>query len=78
MSYEFKRQDAYDLAATFQTEKKEKGNELFFKECPYCHGGKHSDKDSFSINLNNGTFHCFRSGCGKSGHFVQLARDFGF
>ena len=78
MSYEFKRQDAYDLAATFQTEKKEKGNELFFRECPYCHGGKHKDKDSFSINLNNGTFHCFRSGCGKSGHFVQLARDFDF
>ncbi len=32
----------------------------------------------FSINLENGTFNCFRSGCAKHGHFVELARDFGF
>ena len=78
MSYEYNKQDVYDFAAIIQTEKREKGNELFFSQCPYCHGGKHGDKDTFSINLENGTFNCFRSGCGKHGHFVELARDFGF
>lgn len=78
MSYEFNKQDVIDFASTMPTEKHEKGNELFFRECPYCHGGPHKDKDSFSINLENGTFYCFRSGCGKKGHFVELARDFNF
>lgn len=78
MSYEYNKQDVLDFASLIQTEKHEKGNELFFAECPYCHGGTHHDKDTFSINLENGTFNCFRSGCGKHGHFVELARDFGF
>ncbi|MBR4934473.1 MAG: AAA family ATPase [Anaerotignum sp.] len=78
MSYEFNKQDVFDFADTIQTEKHTKGRELFFRECPYCRGGNKHDKDTFSINLDNGTFYCFRSGCGKSGHFVQLARDFGF
>lgn len=78
MSYEYNKQDVIDFASMIQTEKHEKGNELFFAECPYCHGGTHHDKDTFSINLENGTFNCFRSGCGKHGHFVELARDFCF
>lgn len=78
MSYEYNKQDVLDFASLIQTEKHEKGNELFFRECPYCHGGPHRDKDTFSINLENGTFYCFRSGCGKKGHFVELARDFNF
>ncbi len=78
MSYEFNKQDVIDFASTMTTEKCEKGNELFFRECPYCHGGEHHDRDTFSINLENGTFNCFRSGCGKHGHFVELARDFSF
>lgn len=78
MSYEFNRQDVYDFAATFPTEKNEKGNELFFLACPYCGGGFRKDKDTFSINLEKGTFNCFRAGCGKHGHFVELARDFNF
>lgn len=77
MSYEYKQSDVYDFANTFSTPKKEKGNELFFTYCPYCNGGGH-DKDTFSINLDNGTFNCFRSSCGKQGHFVELARDFNF
>lgn len=78
MSYEYNKQDVLDFASLIQTEKHEKGNELFFRECPYCHGGPHRDKDTFSVNLENGTFYCFRSGCGKKGHFVELARDFNF
>ena len=44
---------------------------------PQCKGdGK--DKDTFSINLKNGAFKCFRASCDYHGHFVELARDFGF
>lgn len=77
MAYEFKASDVWNFSETIRTEKKQKGNELFFKRCPYCNGGGHDD-DTFSINLENGTFNCFRAGCGKHGHFVELARDFGF
>ena len=50
---------------------------MFFKYCPQCKGdGK--DKDTFSINLKNGAFKCFRASCDYHGHFVELARDFGF
>lgn len=77
MSYEFKQQDVFDFANTFNTPKKQRGNELFFERCPYCNGGEH-DKNTFSINLENGTFKCFRASCDKHGHFVELARDFQF
>ena len=77
MFYELKQSDIFDFANTFQTQKKQKGDELFFERCPYCNGGNH-DKNTFSINLVNGTFKCFRASCDKQGHFVELARDFQF
>lgn len=66
-----------DFSRAMSAETKTKGDELFFKLCPYCEGGR-KDKDTFSINLKNGTFNCFRSSCGKHGHFVELARDFNY
>lgn len=77
MPYEFKKADVYEFADTISVPKKEKGGELFFTYCPYCHGGGH-DKDTFSINLETGVFNCFRSSCGRHGYFVELARDFNF
>lgn len=77
MGYELKQSDIFDLAHVLGAETRQKGNELFFKWCPYCHGGG-NDKDTFSINLDSGFFKCFRAGCGKQGHFVQMARDFHF
>lgn len=77
MAYEFNRQDVFDFARTMTSETHVKGNELFFKRCPYCSGGN-KDKDTFSINLESGAFKCFRSSCGKQGHFVELARDFNY
>lgn len=77
MPYIYSRNDIYELARVLNVETHEKGDELWFKYCPYCHGGG-DDKDTFSINLESGVFHCFRSGCMKSGHFVEMARDFGF
>ena len=78
MAYEYNQSDVWDFANTIRTEKRQKGNEIFFKHCPYCHGGKNNDKDTFSVNLDDGVFKCFRASCGKQGHFVELARDFGF
>ena len=73
--YEFKTSDVFDFANFLGAETKEKGNELFFKYCPHCNGGG-KDTETFSINLENGAFKCFRSSCDYHGHFVELARDF--
>lgn len=77
MAYEFKASDAFDLATALSADTHQKGDELFFKYCPYCEGGG-KDKDTFSINLKDGVYKCFRASCGKQGHFVELARDFNF
>lgn len=77
MSYEFQEKDLYRLAQKIGADTKQKGDELFFRWCPYCHGDGH-DKETFSVNLRTGLFKCFRSGCARQGHFVQLARDFGY
>lgn len=77
MSYVFKKTDVFDFAGVVGQETKEKGDELFFKYCPYCKGGG-KDQNTFSVNLNTGAFKCFRATCGKQGHFVELARDFQF
>ena len=78
MAYELKQSDIYGFAHSIGAEYKEKGKELFFKYCPYCNGGQSRDKDTFSINMENGTFKCFRATCGKQGHFVELCRDKGY
>lgn len=78
MSYELKREDVYGLAAYLHAEVKEKGDELFFRLCPKCGGGDGRDTDTFSVNLVSGAFKCFRAGCNYHGHFVELARDFGY
>ena len=79
MSYELKVEDIFGFAAEHADRGyHQKGNELVFKYCPYCHGGAHSDKDTFSINLESGAYCCLRSSCGQRGHFVQLARDFSY
>ena len=75
--YDFKSKDVFDFASFIGAETKQKGNELFFKYCPQCPGGG-PDKDTFSVNLQNGAFKCFRASCDYHGHFVELARDFGY
>lgn len=75
--YEYKSSDVFDFAGYINAETKQKGSELFFKYCPHCKGGG-KDKETFSINLKNGAFKCFRASCDYHGHFVELARDFGF
>ena len=77
MSYEFKREDVYGFASSIGADTWTKGNELFFRVCPKCRGGGR-DKNTFSVNLENGAFKCFRASCDYHGHFVELARDFDY
>ncbi len=78
MSYLFKQSDVFDLAHSISADVHQKGNELFFRRCPKCHGGNDGDKDTFSVNLDTGAFKCFRASCDYHGHFVELARDFNY
>lgn len=78
MGYLFDSADVREFARSSNYETREKGDELEFKYCPYCHGGSNKDKYTFSINLISGAFKCLRSTCGKDGHFVELCRDFNF
>lgn len=77
MSYEFQESDLLGLVQKIGAQTRRKGEELFFKWCPYCHGDGH-DKETFSVNCETGLFKCFRAGCNRHGHFVQMARDFGY
>lgn len=76
--YQFSEADVWTAVRHIGVDTKQKGNELCFKYCPYCHGGKNKDKGTFSINLENGGFNCKRSSCGVNGGMVKLAQDFGF
>lgn len=76
--YQFKEADAYNFARSQFIEVKPKGNELQFKVCPYCKGGKNGDMGTFHINLRTGVFNCLRASCSQSGNMITLSRDFDF
>lgn len=78
MSYITNEKDINNFATAIGAVTHKNGDEIGFKYCPYCHGGKNKDKNTFSINSLSGAFNCLRNSCGKHGHFVQLARDFNF
>ena len=74
--YKFKSEDAFRFASDVHAETFAKGDELHFKYCPYCGGGKSKDKNTFSISLANGAFNCKRGSCGRKGNMITLAQDF--
>ncbi len=76
--YDFKREDAFRFAQEEGLVAFEKGNELWFKTCPFCHGKGKGNEKTFSINLDTGQFKCFRASCGRSGNMIDLAREFDF
>lgn len=77
--YEFNPDDAYRFAREQNIHVLLRGDELRFQHCPYCGGGpSHRDKNTFAINLVNGSFNCKRSSCGRTGNMITLHRDFGF
>ena len=78
MSYELNQADIFGLTRQLTQDFQRRGQEIFFRLCPYCSGGDHRDKDTFSINLDTGAYKCFRAGCAAQGHFVEMARDFNY
>lgn len=74
--YTFNPEDAYRFAQVVHIQAKPKGNELWFKYCPFCHGTGKANEKKFSINLDNGMFKCFRSSCGRTGNMLDLEREF--
>lgn len=76
--YEFKEDDAYRFAKHVNIQAFERGNELWFRTCPFCHGKGKSNEKTFSINLQTGQFNCFRASCMRQGNMVDLAREFDF
>ena len=79
MHYELREQDIYDFASSRRISVKDRGKEVQFTYCPYCHGGsQRKDKGTFSINRETGQFKCMRATCGVTGNMVTLARDFDF
>lgn len=74
--YQFNREDVFRFAQACGIKTRQKGDELEFAVCPYCHGGRNHDKKTFSINLENGSFNCQRGSCGVKGNMITLAKDF--
>lgn len=76
--YEFKQEDAFRFANSTGIKTKGNNRELQFLECPYCHGGAHKDKYTFSISMDDGRFQCKRASCSVKGNMITLAKDFSF
>lgn len=76
--YEFNADDAYRFANHVHIQAFERGKELWFRTCPFCHGKGKSNEKTFSINLETGQFNCFRASCRRQGNMVDLAREFDF
>lgn len=76
--YEFKERDVHDFARHVNASTFIKGEEMFFRSCPYCGGQGKQNEKSFSINLRTGQFKCFRSSCGVTGNMITLSKDFDF
>ncbi len=76
--YNFNSDDAYRFASEIHAYTKTRNNELFFRECPYCHGRGKDNEYKFSINLQTGQFNCKRASCGISGNMITLSKDFNF
>lgn len=74
--YKYKPEDAERFRAAIGARVKKTGSEMEFLYCPYCLGGAHQDKGTFSINTETGQFQCQRASCGVKGNMITLAKDF--
>lgn len=76
--YTMNEDDLWGLISANGINTKVSGDEVKFEYCPYCHGGAKKDKWKFGVNRKTGAFGCFKGGCMKQGHFIQLCRDMGY
>ncbi len=66
-----------DFVQKYLGEHKVVRNEVSVKICPFCNGGSHKDKYTFSINIEKGVYKCLRGKCGVSGSFSHLCKEYG-
>lgn len=76
--YVMNEDDLWGFISAMGVKTKVHADEIEFEYCPYCHGGQKRDKWKFGINRKTGAYGCFKGGCERKGHFVQLCRDFGY
>lgn len=76
--YVMNEDDLWGFVSSLGIKTKVHGEEVQFEYCPYCHGGAKKDKWKFGINRKTGAYGCFKGGCKRQGHFVQLCRDFNY
>lgn len=75
--YQFNVDDAIRFAREQGIEFRQRGEELHFKQCPYCRNM--TDKtNKFAINIHTGQYKCMRASCNAHGNMITLARDFDF
>jgi archaellum biogenesis ATPase FlaH len=75
--YHFNPEDAYRFGQEQNIKVYARGDELQFKQCPYCR--KNTTKQyKFAINLKTGQFKCLRASCGAHGNMITLSKDFDF
>lgn len=75
--YKFKEEDAIQFGASQNIKTFRRGDELQFRECPYCRT-RTNDKNTFAINLRTGQFKCLRATCEAHGNMITLSKDFNF
>ena len=76
--YVMNEDDLWGLISALGAKTRVHGDEVQFEYCPYCHGGQKKNKWRFGINRKTGAYGCFKGGCKRQGHFVQLCRDFDY
>ena len=53
------------------------GDEIIPVLCPFCEGGRNHDRNTFAMNMFDGSFNCKRGSCGAKGGFKAIASHFG-
>lgn len=67
-----------DLIYKYLTPYRRSGSdEIRARTCPFCNGGDSGDEYTFSLNIDTGSYCCFRGSCAASGGIEQLAAHFG-
>ena len=65
-----------EFARKYLDNYKTKRREIIVRECPFCHGGQHNDKDTFAISIDDGAYNCKRGKCQAEGSFCDLLKEF--
>lgn len=65
--------DPKQFASRYFEDYKISDDEIIVKYCPFCHGGKRRDRNSFCLNSRKCVYICFS--CGRRGTFRQLRQE---